>query len=443
MSGNEVSYKQDVDLKASLYDRVTSEKLMTFDDFNLEEFYQFFHESVSSEPFDESHSFSLLNSFYSFISKNNHQIDIPHFFIQQIIELIQKTQIKGQESILSLLTKMIDIEHFSVAFSSNCGDMDLLPFFQTISPYADDSILNIFCKMHLNKNFPIDSFLSYFSNNRNDYRYLAIIMNCMNNCEDINFLFNLFLQFPPVTRQTFNLFCRTIISFFQHFLDEKIFVDSHFYESLSEIVDPTLSIQDLAFYLQITARLSSYPKILDSLNLHPNFIIYLFLNSKQKSIIVPIITIISAILSHHNNKYNNDNSNFLTILIKGGIIEKLISNISESEFVIRVKSLALLNSILKMSDKSLIGTILMHPTGQLIAELLSSDNEILESILQFIHHILCYAADSSLMNDLIKEWTFYHIEETLLQIGLSDESNNSENALILGKKISNFAQMTS
>ena len=427
---NEIIYKNIPKNKSLGINRNSDEK---FDE-EVGSFYDNFIIFVNNNQTKE-----CLNILWSIIKKSNFSdLNFSSNFMKSFVHLINVEYISIMECILNLLKELIKNSSFADLFLYENGDILLCNLLNQENNCLTNKILDIFTKMKLSSDFPISNFANYFQENQTDYRFIPLVINCMDSTRDISLLFSIFLKFPEPVKESFNLYCRLIISFFLHGLDPTIFVESNIFEILTSFFAPDLSIQDLSFYLQIAAKLSSYEKIQNILiQMNPNIFFFLLTSQNEKKIIISVIVIIIAIMISEKLMKANE---FISQFVTDSVIYKLIKNICDEQYDIKYRSLLLLNLFLKYSDnrKDKLEKVVEKISGEHIIALLSMDGKILIDLLQFIYYIFEYIKHYYYgipLLETIKDWERYGIISTIQQLCSSDDNEVSEAATLLSQKI--------
>lgn len=174
-----------------------------------------------------------------FIFFDTQSPSILQIFFQQCADVLQQSPDEIKETIFLHFHELIKNKSFSQSFANFKGDLMLINYYQKISENANNLIIDILMFMKLSPHFPIHIFKDYFMNNKNDVRFTTLFTKSMDQSANINLLFDEFVTFPPPQMhdaKTFELFCYVIISFFQHSLDEQLFVKSNYFEDRKSVV---------------------------------------------------------------------------------------------------------------------------------------------------------------------------------------------------------------
>lgn len=361
-------------------------------------------------------------------------------FFNQCFETLDNINDEGKEAIIFYFKEMIKNISFSNSFSDFKGDLILVNFYRNISENVDKYILDILYKMKLSSEFPISTFREYFQFNINNFEFIMLFLNCMDKSLDINALFQEFVMFPPPQMQSFSLICKVIISFFQHSLSEQIFVESHYYDLIFNCFQSDMSDENIGLFLQITARLLDYDEILSQIN--PILLFSLLKFKKSKSIIVPAMIIIYSLIKKEENM---DSSDFMDKYIDETIILVLMDNLQNESFLIRIRSLCLLNLFIDKSNFKILQHMFqldkqfMEIISQTILDFLSADdNQIIISALELAHSIFTYIqrTDNSNLIKLLSIWQENGIC-SINQDFIENECEITDHARILNDKIKN------
>lgn len=378
--------------------------------------------------------FENQSDFNMFIKKSTNSLLI---FFQQCSKVLDVVSNKDKEIILLNFKEMINNISFSTMFSDFKGDLMLVDLYQKISENVDECILEILYKMKLSSEFPISIFKDHFINDINNFKFILLFINHMDNSQDVNALFQEFVQFPPPQTQSFPLYCKTIIYFFQHSLDEQVFVESNYYDLICSKLDSNLSDEYIGLFLQITARLLNYDEILKKT--HPDLLFFLLKTKKSKSILVPVMTIIER-------EINMNSSEFIDEFIDEKVIFVLFNNLQNEIFTIRVRSMCLLNLLIEKSNHDIFPLLFeqeehfLEIITNIIMDLLSADvDDIITSTLELAYRVFIYIQkpkNIELMRDLLILWNKYKIDEIIQNFAISD-SKIAEHAQILNQLIKN------
>lgn len=378
-----------------------------------------------------------------FIFFDTQSPSILQIFFQQCADVLQQSPDEIKETIFLHFHELIKNKSFSQSFANFKGDLMLINYYQKISENANNLIIDILMFMKLSPHFPIHIFKDYFMNNKNDVRFTTLFTKSMDQSANINLLFDEFVTFPPPQMhdaKTFELFCYVIISFFQHSLDEQLFVKSNYFDNIL-FLQSDFCDQDIILFLQLTDRLSDHAEILSKIQ--PNLLFSLFLYNNNKKINVLVMNIICSILKKNVKMPSQE---FIQKYVNEAVISVVMKNLDYESFVVRAKSLMFLNNLIVESNDSIFPLLFKYHNknnkdfieviSDIIIDLLSSDEMVIVFALELAYYIFIYLHKQDNQSDLLRLvniWVTIGIYDKMQCLALSKDKFSNDAQIIFDK----------